>query len=330
MASKWKNKFNWQDIKNDIEKEKESKTKSYKDDRFFVPNWKMAIEKKKFYTFRFLPDPEGTPYTHYYSHSFKYANTDGSGKKWYINNCISTFGWDPKCPICAKNSEYYDSAYESDKEIAKQRKRKQHWVSNILIVNDPFEPENNGKVFLYKFGYRIFKKIDNQMFPSETDLEDQDFQEFMPYDLFEGADFKLKIVDAEIAKDPVPNYDSSSFSNPRPITNDDEELDAIMEQVHLLDEFTDPKNFPTVEETIKQVGHLLGATPLVEEESGQAQGDETGGHFMESEEGEKEDEKTDPVDAEPATESGTTEPEPEPTEDTSLDDDEAFFSSLKK
>jgi len=329
-ASKWKNKFNWEKIKGDIEKEKESKTKNFKDERLFKPDWKAAVAKKKFYTLRFLPDQDGNPFAHYYNHAFSYPASDGSGKKWYINNCISTFGWDPKCPICAKNSEYYDSAYESDKELAKQRGRKQNWVSNILVVNDPINPENNGKVFLYRYGYKIYQKIEAQMFPSETDLEDPDFEQFMPFDLFEGADFKLKIK----MQGEYPNYDDSAFSSPKALFNGDEDkLDEVMEQVYDLGEFTDPKNYPTIEETIKQVGHLLGVTPIVEEDDEEDEEDD--GVDNEAKANTKKDKKANKEDDEPEEEvhGDSSDDEEASTEDESedeLDDDEAFFANLQK
>ena len=328
-SSKWKNKFNWEKIKGDIEKEKESKFKSFKDERMFKPDWKAAIAKKKFYTLRFLPDQEGNPFVHYYNHAFQYPASDGSGKKWYINNCISTFGWDPKCPICAKNSEYYDSAYESDKKIGKERARKQNWVSNILVVNDPVNPENNGKVFLYRYGYKIYQKLEAQMFPSETDLEDPDFEEFMPFDLFEGADFKLKIK----MQGDFPNYDDSAFSSPKALMKGDEDkIDEIMEQVHDLSEFIDPKNYPTVDETIKQVGHLLGLTPAIDEEEMEEDEDETDDQqtnesFDDDSEGDQEsgvsEEETSEEESQDASE------EDEDSEE-DLDSDEAFFANLSK
>lgn len=312
MASKWQNKFNWNQIKDDIEKEKDSKSKKYKDDRLFYPDWKAAVAKNKFYTLRFLPDQEGNPFVHYYTHGFQYPNSDGTGKKWYINNCISTFGWDPKCPICAKNSEYYDSAFESDKALGKERARKQHWVSNILVVNDPINPDNNGKIFLYKYGYKIYQKIEKQMFPSEIDLSDDDFQEFVPFDLFNGADFKLKIT----MQGEYPNYDTSSWSQIKAIANGDEdEIDVLMEQTHDLSEFLDPKKYPTVEETNIQLAHILGVAPEVGEEE----------------------EQEEPIIAEKEESSPTEESEVTFQETTSdendsdeLDDDEAFFKNLAK
>jgi len=333
-GSKWKNKFNWEKIKGDIEKEKESKTKSFKDDRFFKPDWKQAITKQKFYTIRFLPDREGNPFAHYYNHAFKYSATDGSGTKWYINNCISTFGWDPKCPICAKNNEYYNSAYESDKEVGKKRARKQNWVSNIMVVNDPFDSENNGKVFLYRYGYRIYQKLEAQMFPSDIDLEDDDFVQFMPFDLFEGADFKLKIKDAKISKDLVPNYDDSAFSAPKAILKGVEsKIDEIMEQVYDLAEFTDPKHFPTIEETIKQVGHLLGVTPVAEQEEEKDEDEVDGEPAQEeaSSEADKEEDKEDDTPRKEVPEETSDDKEtPTEGEDGELDDDEAFFANLSK
>jgi len=315
--SKWKNKFNWEKIKGDIEKEKESKQRNYNDDRLFKPDWKAAIEKNKFYTFRFLPDQDGTPFSHYYHHAFSYPDSDGTGKKWYFNNCISTFGWDPKCPICAKNSEYYNSAFESDKKMAEIRGRKQSWVSNILMINDPINPENNGEIFLYKYGYKIYQKIEKQMFPSEVDLEDDDFEAFVPFDLFGGANFKLKIK----MQGEYPNYDDSSWSKVAPVAGGtDEEIDKIMEKVHSLVEFTDPKNYPTVDETIGQIGHLLGIASV---------------------EGEDEEDEASLPDETPKTPNPVEEPAEspkEPAEDkmaelgekptNNLDDDEEFFKNL--
>jgi hypothetical protein len=327
-TTKWKNYFNWEKIKGDIEKETKSKKKG--DPRIFKPDWKAAIAKKKFYTLRFLPDKEGNPFAHYYSHSFQYPASDGSQKKWYINNCISTFGWDPKCPICGKNSEYYNSAYESDKKLGKERQRQQNWISNILVVNDPINPENNGEVFLYRYGYKIYQKLETQMFPKETDLEDPDFEEFMPFDLFEGADFKLKIK----KQGDYPNYDESSFSSPKPIFNGDEDkIDEIMSKVYDLSEFTDPKNYPTVEETIKQVGHLLGVTPTLNEEDEEDE-DENDGNFEETETNNEADQEADQEDTNSQREVHDDSVDDEETssegEDSELDDDEAFFANLSK
>jgi len=317
-SSKWKNKFDWEQIKNDIQKEKDSKTKSFKDDRIFKPDWKAAVEKNKFYTLRFLPDQDGNPYVHYYTHYFEYPNADGTGKKWYINNCISTFGWDPKCPICAKNSEYYNSAFESDKALARAYKRNQHWVSNILIVNDPINPENNGKVFLYKYGFKIYQKIESQMFPSETDLADEDFEQFVPFDLFNGANFKLKIK----MQGEFPNYDDSSWARPKAIFDSDDEIDEIMEKTYSLNEFIDPKNYPTVEDTIKQVGHILGIVPTVNEQE-EVDEDEDNSNATEDDH-QAETEAVESADSE--TEDFTDEESVE----SDIDDDEEFFKNLQK
>lgn len=250
----WKNKFNWNKIKEDIEKER-SKKKGYDDPRFWVPDWKEAVAKSVFFTFRFLPDQEGTPFVKYYHHAFKYEKDNGV--KWYINNCISTFGWDPKCPICAKNSEYYDSAFESDKNIAKERGRKVNFVSNVLIINDPIHPENNGRVALYKYGVKIYEMIEKRLFPTPAELADEDYIQFIPFDLMEGADFKLKIE----MQGEFPNYSTSEWTRPKPVMKgESEKIDEIMEKTVLLSEFVDPKKYPTIEETVSQVGHLLGVS----------------------------------------------------------------------
>lgn len=253
-----KYKFDWDKLKTDIKEEQDKKSKGFKDDRFWSPDWKAAVKAKKFFVFRFLPDTEGTPFTKYYNHGFKYRK--GSESKWYINNCSSTLTWDPACPICAKNSEYWESPYESDKEIAKQRKRRLNYVSNVLVVSDPINPDNEGKVFLYRYGAKIYEKIEKLLFPSEQDLADPDFEQFIPFDLYDGADFKLKIK----MQGDFPNYDDSEFSRQKPVAKNDGAVAEIMGQTHLLSEFTDPKNFPEPEKVLEQIGFLLGADAVSE------------------------------------------------------------------
>jgi len=245
-------KFNWDELKTKIKTEEEKGRKNYKDDRYWNPDWK-AKDRKGFWTIRFLPDTEGNPFVKYYSHGFKYTK-DGA-QKWYINNCISTFGWDPACPVCKKNGEYFNSPYESDKEIAKARKRRLNFVSNVLIVNDPVNPENNGTVRLFRYGSKIYEKIEKLLFPSDTDQEDPDFVQFIPFDLYEGANFKLKIK----MQGEFPNYDDSEFSSQSPVLKgDDDKISELMTKTHALSEFLDPKNYPTVEKVIEEVGFLLG------------------------------------------------------------------------
>lgn len=256
--SKWKNKFNWEKIKQDIEKQRNQK-KSYKDERFWSPDWRKLVEQDDFVTLRFLPDKEGVPFVRYYDHAFKYIKDNSV--KWYINKCISTFGWDPACPICQKNSELYESAFEEDKKIASERRRSVNYVSNVLIINDPINPENNGKVFLWRYGKKIYEKIEKQLFPTDVMLKDEDFVEANPFDLFKGVNFKLKIK----MQGEYPNYDDSDFSKkPGPAGGSEEAIDEAMEATYNLSEFVDVSKYPTVEETLSQVGHLLGVSEFEE------------------------------------------------------------------
>jgi hypothetical protein len=323
--SQWKNKFDWKKIKDDIDKER-SKKKSWQDDRIWKQDWKAAVEREEFYTFRFLPDQDGNPFVKYFTHNFDYEK-DGT-KKFYINNCISTFGWDPACPICAKVKEYYDSAFESDQDLAKDRKRSVNFVSNILMIDDPINPDNNGKVFLYRYGVKIFAKIEKLLFPSEKDLKDEDFEPFIPFDLYDGANFKLKV---EMQGD-FPNYDNSSWSKRGPVGKDNE-IDAIMEKVYSLNEFIDPTKYPSVKDTLQQVGHLLGA-PTAESESEEDDDDDNSSisNFAEEPKDETPEKAVAPEQAEPDSEPEQ-EAEPETGDDADdsaddPDDDEAFFKNL--
>lgn len=329
--SKWKNKFNWDQIKKDIDENRTNKKAKWEDDRFWVPNWKQAVATEKFFTFRFIPDPDGNPFVKYYSHSFKYNKDDSV--KWYINNCISTFGWDPQCPICEKNNEYYNSAFESDKKIAQQRKRRINFVSNVLIIDDPINPENNGKTMLYRYGIKIYEKIEKLLFPTDAMLADPDFEAYMPFDLFEGANFKLKIK----MQGEFPNYDDSEFSVKRgPVLGGDEDkIDELMEKSVVLQEFLDPEKYPSVEDTVRQIGSLLnmslgeggdtaGGTP---EEKSQVKKDDDNPFLNNSSSESTPEEET-------GTESAPQEEDPSAEESGSGesgggDDDEAFFANLK-
>lgn len=316
MARKFS--YDWDALKNKIETENNSKRKSYKDDRMFKPDWKRCAEESKFYVLRFLPDEEGTPFVKYYSHSFKYKK--GTEQKWYINNCMTTFGWDVGCPVCDKNREYYDSPYDSDKEIAGQRKRKLNYVSNVLVVKDPFEPENNGKVMLYRFGSKIYEKIEKLLFPSEADLEDEDFVQFVPFDLYEGANFKLKVK----MQQKFPNYDDSEFAKQSPVGKE-QEIDEIMSKTHKLDEFTDQSKYPTREKVIEQIGFLLGEEIAADEDVPTDSDDDdvpvdNGADDNYSGDAAYTDEPTSDEDSASAD---------EPTSDAELSADEAFFKNMK-
>jgi len=219
-----------------------NKTDSYKDDRF----WRPELDKSGngYAVIRFLPASEGEdlPWAKYYSHGFK-----GKGG-WYIENSLTTLG--QKDPVSEMNTELWNSGVESDKDIARSRKRRLHYVSNILVVSDPTNPQNEGKVFLYKFGKKIFDKIQEAMKP---EFEDED--PINPFDFWQGANFKLKV--RKVAG--FVNYDKSEFDSALPLMDgDDEKLEALWKTQYALSEFTDPANFKSYDELKKRLHDVIG------------------------------------------------------------------------
>jgi len=216
---------------------------SFKDDRF----WRPELDKSSngFAIIRFLPAPDGDdlPWAKYYSHGFK-----GRGG-WYIENSLTTIG--QKDPVSEMNTELWNSGIESDKDIARQRKRRLHYVSNILIVSDPANPQNEGKVFLYKYGKKIFDKIQEAMQP-----EFEDEEAINPFDFWGGANFKLKV--RKVAG--FINYDKSEFESSSALFDgDDEQLETTWKTEYALSEFTDPSNFKSYDELKKRLNEVLGS-----------------------------------------------------------------------
>jgi hypothetical protein len=254
MAKKYS--FDWDGLKEKIITEEKTKKKGFEKDTRF---WKHTVDDqgKAAAIIRFIPDTDGNPFVKYYSHSFDYM-VDGV-KKYWIKNCINTFGYEKECPVCKKNQEYWNSSFEQDKKIASQRKRKLVFVSNILVIKNPANPEDDGKVFLYQYGQKIYEKMKALMFPSAEDLLDEDFKSFVPFDLEVGAEFLLKVK----KQGDFPNYDDSKFGNQKKLGTE-KEIDKIMEKTYLLEEFMKDDKFPTNEETIKVLGTVLGITQVVE------------------------------------------------------------------
>lgn len=248
-------KFDFEKAKQKIES---TKTFREADTRFWAPSRNEAGEG--FAIVRFLPDTNsGEVYATQYSHSFQYFKN--GVQKWYIKPCATSVGGE--CPICEKNREYWNSNFESDKEIARLRKRKQSFIANVYVVKDALKPENEGKVFLYKYGKKIHEKLMRHWMPSETDMADPDFKQFVPFDIYEGANFKIKVT----TKDKMPNYDASSFQEPAELCDgNDSKIEEVMSQVHNLAEFFEESNYPTAETVKKELGDLLISVNDVEEE----------------------------------------------------------------
>lgn len=224
------------------ELEKSNKSNDYKDDRFWRPTLDSA--SNGYAVVRFLPAVEGEdiPWVKLYSHAFK-----GKGG-WFIHNCPTTLG--EKCPVCEGNSELWNSGTESDKRIARDRKRKLTYISNILVVEDPAAPQNKGKVFLFKYGKKIFEKIQEQMNP-----EFDDETAVNPFDFWKGANFKLKIRKVE----GYVNYDKSEFSAASELFDgDDAKLEVLWKKQYALKEFVNPKEFKSYAELKTKLVDALG------------------------------------------------------------------------
>ena len=222
--------------------------KNYNDDRLWAPSVDKA--GNGFAVIRFLPAPQGeeVPWVRYWDHGFK-----GPTGRWYIESSLTSIG--QKDPVSDLNTKLWNSGREEDKDLVRQRKRRLHYVSNILIISDPANPANEGKVFLFKFGKKIFDKILDVMQPAF-----QDEKPVNPFDLWEGADFKLKIRNGEGDR----NYDKSEFASPAPLFGgDDSKLEAVYKQLHKLSEFTDPKNYKSYAELERKLKEVLGESGQV-------------------------------------------------------------------
>ncbi len=222
--------------------EDQSKKESYRDDRFWRPE--MDKSGNGFAVIRFLPEVTGEdlPWVKFYTHAF-----NGPGG-WYIENCLTSLN--QKDPVSELNTQLWNSGIESDKNLARDRRRKVNYVSNILIVSDPANPQNEGKVFLFKYGTKIFEKIQEAMKP-----EFKDEQAINPFDLWKGANFRLKI--RKVAG--YTNYDKSEFDSPSAVLGgDDVKLEQLWKTEYPLKEFIDPTNYKTYDELKDRLYEVLG------------------------------------------------------------------------
>lgn len=212
------------------------------DDRF----WKPSLGKGDTGSavIRFLPAPEGEdlPWVKMYSHAFQ-----GPTGLWYIENSRTTIG--DKDPVGEYNRKLWASGSEADKEVVRKQKRKLSYYSNIYVIKDPVNPENEGKVKLFKYGKKIFDKIMGAMQP-EFDDEDP----INPFDLWSGANFRLKIT----KKDGYWNYDKSEFALPEPLMDDDDAMEAIWKKEYSLATFTSTDQFKPYEQLQKRLNDVLG------------------------------------------------------------------------
>ena len=230
-------------LSREIEKLNQPAAGSSADERF----WKPELDKSGngYAVIRFLPAPDGEemPWAKVWSHAFK-----GPGGQWYIENSLTTLGKDD--PVGELNRELWNSGRDSDKEVARAQKRKLSYYSNIYVVQDPAHPENEGRVFLYKFGKKIFDKLIEAMQPAFADETPVD-----PFNFWKGADFKLKIRKV----DGYWNYDKSEFAAPKVLGNfDDDKLESIWKEGYSLAEFEAEKNFKSYEQLTARLNLVLG------------------------------------------------------------------------
>lgn len=211
------------------------------DDRF----WQPQVDKagNGYAVIRFLPAPQGEdlPWVRVFSHGFQ-----GPGG-WYIENSLTTIGKDDPCGEF--NTQLWNRGDEAGKEQARKQKRRLTYISNVYVIKDSANPDNEGKVFLYKYGKKIWDKINDVMHPQFDDEEPM-----IPFDMWEGANFKLKIRNVEGYR----NYDKSEFDSPGPLSDDDDELEAIWNKENSLVEFVDPKNFKSYAELKTRLHRVLG------------------------------------------------------------------------
>ena len=221
--------------------------KSYKDDRL----WKPVLDKagNGYAVIRFLPAVEGEdlPWAKVWNHAFQ-----GPTGQWYIENSLTTIS--QKDPVSEHNTRLWNTGLESDKEIARKQKRKLQYFSNIYVVSDSKHPENEGKVFLYRYGKKIFDKVMEAMQPAFPDDP-----QINPFDFWEGANFKLKIRKV----DGFWNYDKSEFDAVSPLLKNDDAIEEVWKRQYPLAEFTAATNFKSYDELKTRLDTVLSGTVSV-------------------------------------------------------------------
>ena len=210
--------------------------------------WRPEVDKagNGMAVIRFLPASEkdgedGLPWVKVFSHGFQ-----GPGG-WLIDNCLTTKN--QQCPVCEHNSSLWNSGIEANKDVVRKQKRKLNYIANVYIVSDPKHPENEGQIKLFRFGKKIFDKITEAMNPA---FEDE--QAINPFDMWKGANFKLKIRKVEGYQ----NYDKSEFDSPSALSKDDDELEKIWKNEHSLQELVGDKEFKSYDDLKKRLDKVLG------------------------------------------------------------------------
>ena len=245
-----KQRGNFDNLIKEVEKISNPKSNFKKgDDR----EWKPTVDSagNGYAVVRFLPLSPGAgetdvPWVRIFNHGFQ-----GPGGKWYIENSLTTLN--KQDPVSELNTELWNSGVEANKEIARKQKRRLNYWANILIVEDPSNPASEGQVFIYKFGKKIFDKIQDVMKP-----EFQDEKPVNPFDFDEGANFKLKIRQVEGYR----NYDKSEFEKPSPLAEDDAKIEAVWNKQHDLGSLVSPDQFKSYEELKNKLDMVLGGKTI--------------------------------------------------------------------
>ena len=226
----------------------ENKRGNFEDNRF----WQPELDKSGggFAVVRFLPaiDGEDSPYIKIYNHGFKING------KWFIENCPTSMGTGNPCPVCESNNLLWNSGIEENKEIVRKRKRVMKYISNIIVLSDAKHPENEGKIFLFNYGPKIFTKLMNAINP-----EFEDEKSFNPFCFWEGAPFKIKIRQVEGFR----NYDKSEFGESGPLFESDDEMEKVWKSQYPLQEFLSPKNFKPYNELKTKFLSVINSSPSV-------------------------------------------------------------------
>jgi len=213
---------------------------SYKDERVYYPQFNDNGTAQAI--IRFLPSPDtDVPFVSVYSHSIK-----GPGG-WYIENCPTTLK--NECPACKANSAIWDT----DPDTARKRKRKQNYYSNILVIKDPANPENEGKVFLYKYGKKVHDKIMEKIQPGEDSIDEP----VMVFDYYDGADFKLIIKKIQVGALKMPNYDTCQFDAPSSLGTD-AEIEKVHNSLYGLTEFVAESSFKPYADLESRFNRVVG------------------------------------------------------------------------
>jgi hypothetical protein len=234
------------------------KATTEKDARYWSPTRDKAGNASA--TIRFLPAPpadvdakgeDALPFVRIFDHGFQ-----GPGG-WYIENSRTTLGKDEKDPVSDSNRILWNTGTEENQKIVRARKRRLKYIANVLVVKDPANPENDGKVFLFKFGKKVFDKITEAMNPL-----DEDEKAIEPFDFWKGANFKLRVR----VVDKFPNYDKSQFEAPSAVSDNDKDLEKIWQsQYSLLDEI-DPRHFKPYGELKARLDRVLGGETVSDED----------------------------------------------------------------